>query len=249
MLNTFETADCIYFFPLRQAIKTLGRPCEFSEDGCKYVEAGGAISEHEASCSFRKIGCPHFICNEMLAIDKIEAHLKELHSVKTVEPRNLKGGKARVPFIIRYPIQYSYSTFAKTTITHFDKKTFVMLAYVNDKDHNFSIFATILADEATSQKYEVKIAVFDDVKMKEKERFRGFDPFDFEYPNVPPTAGISIRGRVYSIYEPMEDILEDSNGVLEFNKNMARKLTGNTAYTKIPEISFRFKIYKKQDKK
>ena len=156
-----------------------------------------------------------------------EGHLQEFNGVKTVPAESFSGVEARAPFGIPRPLRYSNAT--KMAVTHFDEETFVMRADV--RDFNFNIWAMILSDERTAQKYEVKIAVLEDANREGKQSST--------------TAAISMRGGVFSVYQPIEEVLSDPNGVLKFNKKVARKLTHRSALGDVPEISFEFKINKK----
>ena len=74
---------------LMQAIQDLELPCKFAEKGCKYVAARSNLKEHIKDCPFDlRVECQHWICKEMMSLEKLVDHLQEVHGCSKLQPRD-----------------------------------------------------------------------------------------------------------------------------------------------------------------
>ena len=90
------------------------------------------------------------------------------------------------------------------TMKVFDGYAFLINTIVDA--YNWSLWVVIFGDRKRAQKYEISMNIQTDA------------------------AAVSVKGEVYSIDVARRDILDgEGNGVLEFNKSMARKLSRVTS--------------------
>ena len=176
-------------------------PCKFSDGGCKFVGAGAIVKKHEDSCSFRMIGCPTSFCKKMVPFARVKNHIRNIHGAGYLQNRS---GKFRAFLSGAIPSGdnlYDPEMSWAPSMTVYDGETFLINAIV--KDHNWSLWVVIIGDKKIAQKYSVSM------------RISGLGEI---------AAAVTVWGNVYSIEVDVKDILDDWKGVLEFNKNMLRKL-------------------------
>ena len=89
LLNYEYSAPNVNKYFLIQAIQDLELPCKFAEKGCKYVAARSTLREHIKDCPFDlRVECQHWICKEMMSLEKLVDHLQEAHGCSKLQPRD-----------------------------------------------------------------------------------------------------------------------------------------------------------------
>lgn len=56
-------------------IQRIQHPCDFRDRGCVFKSHIRDISNHEKSCQFRLVPCPHWACDETVSLDKLTKHV------------------------------------------------------------------------------------------------------------------------------------------------------------------------------
>jgi len=56
-------------------IQRIQHPCDFREAGCDRKFDIHSIDEHEESCKYRLVRCPHWACDEMISLTALTSHV------------------------------------------------------------------------------------------------------------------------------------------------------------------------------
>ena len=56
-------------------IQRIQHPCDFRESGCDARCDINSISEHEESCGYRLVRCPHWACDEQVSVTHLTSHV------------------------------------------------------------------------------------------------------------------------------------------------------------------------------
>ena len=142
--------------------------CKFSDKGCKEIGARSPMQNHIRYCTFEKIKCPAYLCNEMIPHGEMVDHLKIRH--KSWECRTEASGE----------IQDIFWNITIPSMGHIIAKVdgnFFLLNGIITKDLSIILWVTIVGTEEVAKRYEVKItaAPFGNTSAKTRGKVYSID--------------------------------------------------------------------------
>lgn len=161
------------------------------------------MKEHEDRCLYRKIQCE--LCDKTPTFAGVVNHMKFLHYGTILN--NTEGKFSRNFWSEEYALfldEPDSNWDWVPVMTEFDGYDFLTNSAVID--NSWSLCVVIIGEKKQAQQYEISMSIRGDA------------------------AAVSVRGEVHSIDVAMGEILDGKGeGVLQFNKNMASKLSRVTA--------------------
>ena len=182
--------------------------CKFWEQGCEYLGPRLAMQDHLDVCSFRKIECQFWPCQEMVSSKKLVNHLKVDHDGVSEWPVDGYGRVHNFDWIWgSMVLQWSDMNAVASDMTsmpqiaRFDGQTFILQNVI--KNYAWKWWVTLLGDENEAKKYEVKMDVRRDGCL----------------------LNVSFWSKVYSTDNSKTYVLKDDKGILKLSQNQVRMLS------------------------
>ena len=176
-----------------QALEYINLPCKFSDKGCQVVDNRTTIRKHMDECQDGAVKCPYWYkpCTEKLQLGALVDHLRNDHNSPTYQ-MELSEYKGNV-LTCYWSTQRGQSW--PPCILCIGGETFLQCSMI--RNSTMSSWLVYLGTKEEANQYDGEMVLHKDAK----------------------NVWSGMRGRVYSICEGQEELLEDQAGVLVLSKS------------------------------
>ena len=136
-------------------IQRIQHPCDFRESGCDARCDISAISEHEESCRYRLVRCPHWACDEQASVTHLTSHVlgaecSDNHMSKALPYQE------EMEYTRALDDQEGNSNW-RPSMLMYDDATFYL--QVEKQDRQWFFYVQMEGSAAECEKYETKLSV------------------------------------------------------------------------------------------
>ncbi|XP_023332260.1 uncharacterized protein LOC111704281, partial [Eurytemora carolleeae] len=147
-------------------IQRIQHPCDFREAGCDTRCDISSIDEHEESCGFRLVRCPHWACDELVSLTSLTSH---------VISSECGDNYMSKPLPYQEEIEYTRalddqdgSSFWRPSLLQFNNITFYLQIEKSGKSRQWYFYVQMEGSTSECDKFETQITV---CKSSSSDRF------------------------------------------------------------------------------
>ena len=128
--------------------------CKNSADGCNVEKPAAEMDAHEAECDFWSVPCPE--CQEIVAVDKVVEHLKDLHEGAAQEA-DKNGRIAMHWYILEESVDSGTRKWVSSVCSHAGNDFLLRFKWTDDD--RYCSWVQLVGTEADARKYRAQISI------------------------------------------------------------------------------------------